>query len=249
MKSIILAAGIGKRLRPTTNHTPKCLMEFNGKTLIDNYFNSFHECGIKEVVLVVGYLSETLEKKLGDRYMDIDVKYIHNRDYAFSDSAYSLLLAKDEISEESFILTDSDVLFDRRILYRLVNSRYENCLVVDPLFEETGEEVKVIGEGGVVKQIGKRISDNAKLAGEALGLYKFSEKVGNIILDGTEKYLNTYGRASGYEDALNSVLSLFKMHYITTQRLSWIDIDSFEDLQKANALADRLLAQSERLVA
>lgn len=249
MKSIILAAGIGKRLRPITNHTPKCLIEFNGKALIDNYFNSFRECGIKEAVLVVGYLSETLEKKLGDKYLDIDVKYIHNRDYAFSNSAYSLWLAKDEISEESFILTDSDILFDRRILQRLVNSRNENCLVVDPVFEETGEEVKVIGEVSTVRHLGKRITDRSKLIGESLGLYRFSEKVTSLLFEGIEKYINIHGRTAEYEDALNSVLSLFKMHYITTQGLPWIDIDSPEDLQKANKLAIRLLASGERLVA
>lgn len=248
MKSIILAAGIGKRLRPITNHTPKCLIEFNGKALIDNYFNSFHECGIKEVVLVVGYLSETLEKKLGDRYLDIDVKYIHNKDYAFSNSAYSLWLAKDEISEKSFILADSDILFDRRILRRLVNSRYENCLVVDSVFEETGEEVKVVGEVSIVKQMGKKIADRSKLIGESLGLYKFSKKVTSLLLGGTEKYLNIHGRTAEYEDALNSILALFEMHYITTQGLPWIDIDSAEDLQKANRLAIRLLAQGERPV-
>lgn len=249
MKSLILAAGIGKRLRPISHHTPKCLIEFNGKALIDNYFDSFHECGISEVVIVVGYLSESLEKKLGDRYMNIDVKYIHNRDYASSNSAYSLWLARDEISGGSFVLADSDILFDKRIVQRLMNSHYENCLVADSAFEETGEEVKVIGEVNIVKQMGKRILDRSKLVGESLGLYKFSKKVTGMLFDGTEEYLNVHGRTAEYEDALNSLLSLFKMHYITTRGLPWTDIDSPEDLQKARTLAASFLAQGERLVA
>lgn len=249
MKATILAAGMGKRLRPITDHTPKCLIEFNGKSLIDNYFNSFYECGIREAVLVVGYLSETIERKLGDRHLGIRVKYVHNKDYAFSNSAYSLWLAKDEISEGSFILTDSDILFDGRILQRLLNSKYENCLVVDPVFEKTGEEVKVVGEANIVKHLGKGIPDRSKVVGESLGLYRFSEKVTGLLFEGIEKYLNIHGRTAEYEDALDSVLSYFKMHYVMTRGLQWIDIDSPEDLQKANKLATSLMTSGERLVA
>lgn len=249
MKSIILAAGMGTRLRPLTSHTPKCLIGFEGKTLIDNYFNAFRECGIEEAVIIVGYLSEMIEKKLGNKYRGVKVRFIRNEDFAFSSSAFSLWLAKDEISENAFILADSDILFDRRILQNLVNSHYENCLVVDPFSVDTGEEVKVTGKMGGVKHLGKRISNDSKVVGESLGLYKFSEKVGNSLLEGTEKYLAIHGKTAEYEDALDGVLSRFKMHYITTRNLQWVDIDSPEDLQKANTLAANLLRPDERLIA
>jgi len=204
--------------------------------LIDRYFNSFSKCGINEVVLVVGYLAETLKKKLGDKYMGINVKYVYNTDYAVSGSAYSFWLARDEFLKKSFILADSDILFHERILQRLVNSHYENCLVVDTFFADTGEEVKVIAEDGVVKHIGKRVVDYSSCVGEAVGLYKFSGKVDRLLGDGLEEYIGIHGMTSEYEDALNGLLPFFKMHYTATQGLPWIEIDFPEDLEKAHSV-------------
>lgn len=236
MKAIILAAGIGKRLRPITSSMPKCLIQFDGKTLIDNHFDSLGECGIRKAVLVVGYMAETLKRKLGDKYRCISIKYVHNRNYESSDSAYSLWLAKDEISKEPFIVADSDILFHKRIFEKLVNCPFENCLIADPFFADTGEEVKVAAEGGIVRQIGKRSVDHSKLVGEAIGLYKFSGNASSVLVDGLEKYMSVNGITSEYEDALNSILSLLKMHYVTTEGLPWIDIDFPEDLKKAELL-------------
>lgn len=233
MKSIVLAAGIGKRMLPITNCMPKFMIQFNGKSLFDLYFNAFNECGINEAVLVVGHLAETIREKLGDQYMGVDVKYVSNRDYAVSGSAYSLWLARDEFSKEPFVLADSDILFHKHILTMLVNSPYENCLVVDPVFTDTGEEVKVVAEDGVVKQIGKKVVNHFKCVGEAVGLYKFSRRASNILRDGLEEYISIHGLTSEHEDALNSLLHLFEMRYVTTQGLPWIEMDFLEDLERA----------------
>jgi len=236
MKAIILAAGVGRRLRPVTDHTPKCLVQLNREPLINNYFRAFNKSAISNAILVVGYMAETLKKKIGHKYMGIHVNYVYNPHYASSNSAYSLWLAKNEILESAFILADGDILFDTAILEKLVNSSYQNCLVVDSRFVDTGEEVKVVGEGGIVKRLGKLIDDRYQVVGEAVGLYKFSKNVSNLIVPGLEKHINDKGRDCEFEDALNDLLSTLRMHYITTTGLPWMDIDFPEDLKKAKLL-------------
>jgi choline kinase len=247
MKCIILAAGVGRRLRPITNHTPKCLIQINGEPLIDSYFRAFEKTGVNDVVLVVGHMAETLKRKIGRKYMSLDVSYVHNPDYASSNSAYSLWLAKDEILDAPFVLADGDILFDEAILERLVNSSYENCLVADRVFVDTGEEVKVAEEGGIVKQLGKQIVNHYQVVGESVGLYKFSINVSHLLVQGLDKYINDNGRNSEYEDALNSFLPAFEMHYITTGGLQWIDIDFPGDLKKAKLLLRKLTDNKRHL--
>lgn len=240
MKCIVLAAGIGRRLRPITNYTPKCLIRLNREPLIDSYFRAFGKTGVNDIVLVVGHMAETLKKKIGRKYMNLDVDYVYNPDYASSNSAYSLWLAKDEILHTPFILADGDILFDAAILENLVNSSYENCLVVDRVFVDTGEEVKVTGEGGIVQHLGKQAVNRYPVVGESVGLYKFSKKVSHMLVQGLEKCVKDNGRNSEYEEVLNSLLPTFDMHYITTNGLQWIDIDFPQDLEKAKLLLGRL---------
>lgn len=247
MKCIILAAGVGKRLRPITNRTPKCLIQLNREPLIASYFRAFRKTSIDNVVLVLGYMADAIEKRLGRKYMSIGVDYIHNLDYASSNSAYSLWLAREEMSDESFVLADGDVLFDPKILENLVNSSYGNCLVADSVFVDTGEEVKVVGKGGIVKQLGKPAVNRNRVVGESVGLYKFSRNVSHLLVRGLGKYINDNGRNSEYEDALNSLLSTFEMHYFTTAGLPWIDIDFPEDLEKAKLLLRRLTNNKRRI--
>lgn len=233
MKSIILAAGVGKRMLPITNNTPKFMVQIGEKPLFDNYFNAFKKCGINKVVLVVGHLAENIREKLGNCYMGVDVTYVYNKDYMESGSAYSLWLARDEFLNKPFVLADSDILFHKRILIMLVNATYENCVVVDPVFADTGEEVKVVAEDDVVRQIGKNVVNHSKCVGEAVGLYKFSRRASSMLGNGLEEYMSIHGLTVEYEDVLNTLLHLFEIRYVTTQGLPWIEMDFLEDLEKA----------------
>lgn len=236
MHAIILVAGMGKRLRPLTLSIPKSMIKIGNKPLLEYYFQAFRECGINEATLVIGHLGRMIKEKFRDTYEGIKIKYIYNDKYQLYGSAFSLWLARKAFFKESFLVMDGDVLFHKNILKKLIDSKYENCLVVDSEFIDTGEEVKVIAEGQVVKALGKKVSvygDNLRCVGEAVGFYKFSKKVSKKIAEGLKRFMNVYGYTSDYEDVLNYLLSPLTIYYTTTCGLPWIEIDFLSDLKKA----------------
>ena len=77
MKAIILAAGQGTRLRPLTDDKPKCMVEFQGKPIIDHIIENFILCGIDDIVVVNGYKGNILEQHLENQ----NIKFIQNEKY------------------------------------------------------------------------------------------------------------------------------------------------------------------------
>ena len=112
MKAVILAAGIASRLRPLTNHTPKCLLEIGGKSLLERAIQGLLTNNIREIVLVTGYLQEQIVSFVQKKFPEVDVKFIYNKKYATTNNIYSLWLVKNSIQGEDIVLLDSDILFD-----------------------------------------------------------------------------------------------------------------------------------------
>ena len=145
MKAVILAAGIASRLRPLTNHTPKCLLEIGGKSLLERAIQGLLTNNIREIVLVTGYLQEQIVSFVQKKFPEVDVKFIYNEKYATTNNIYSLWLVKNSIQGENIILLDSDILFDPGLVTAVINSPYPDTLALNshPLCEE---EMKVIAD-------------------------------------------------------------------------------------------------------
>ena len=108
MKSVILAAGMGKRLNPTIGNIPKGLIKIGKKTLLERSLEILFKNRIKEVIIVIGYLGSMIKDKLGNSYSGVKIKYIWNKEYTNSGSMYSLSKAKD-IIDDDVILLESDL--------------------------------------------------------------------------------------------------------------------------------------------
>lgn len=110
MKAIILAAGMGTRLRPLTNDTPKGLVKVNGTPMIEREIENLKQIGIDEIIVVTGYLKDKfnyLKEKYG-------VKLIHNDKYDIYNNLYTMYLVRDYL-EDAYIL-ESDIYMNRNIL-------------------------------------------------------------------------------------------------------------------------------------
>lgn len=138
MKAVILAAGIASRLRPLTNHTPKCLLEIGGKSLLERAIQGLLTNNIREIVLVTGYLQEQIVSFVQKKFPEVDVKFIYNKKYATTNNIYSLWLVKNSIQGEDIVLLDSDILFDPGLVTAVINSPYPDTLALNshPLCEE-----------------------------------------------------------------------------------------------------------------
>ena len=128
MKTIILAAGIGQRLENCSKNRPKCLLEFNGKSLLQRHIEILHHYGLDDIVIVTGFESDMIKSVLSD-IGAIRVGISFNPNFT-KGSILSLLTGLNTLTpEQNFILMDADVLFDHNIIDRLVNSGKENIFL------------------------------------------------------------------------------------------------------------------------
>ena len=172
MQAIILAAGLSKRLRPLTDSKPKCLLEIGGRCLLEMTIENITKYGISDFVIVTGYRENMIRDFINGKYPELNVTFLNNTDYENNNNSYSLWMTKDYIYNDCLLL-DSDILFDHRIIGRLIYSGYENCLAVK-IHKLGEEEVKVMAdENNKILKIGKDLNPETSL-GESIGIEKIS---------------------------------------------------------------------------
>ena len=128
-KAIILAAGIGDRLRPFTNSNPKCLSPVAGVPILENTLTRLSEVGTKHVVIVIGHFGELIRARFCDSFADMALTYVTSEDYATTNNIYSLWLARSHLTEDVLLL-EADVFFEHAVLDRLLSSGPGNLTVV-----------------------------------------------------------------------------------------------------------------------
>ena len=141
MKAIILAAGLGTRLRPMTENTPKALVQVNQKPLIEYQIEFLKEKGINDIIIIVGYLKEQFDY-LKEKY---GVRLVFNDKYADYNNFYSLYLVKEELAN-SYVIDADNYLFKNMFRNDLTHSTYfsvyrEDC--TNEWFLVYGDDYKV----------------------------------------------------------------------------------------------------------
>ncbi len=120
-KAVILAAGIGDRLRPFTDTHPKCLVTVVGVPILENTLLRLSEVGTTEVVLVVGHFGDMIKSRFGDEFEGMSITYVVSEDFRTTNNIYSLWLARSHLTEDVLLL-EADVFFERAVLDRLISS-------------------------------------------------------------------------------------------------------------------------------
>jgi choline kinase len=184
MQAIILAAGLANRLRPLTDTTPKCLLTIGGKTLLEMTINNILKNGINEFIIVTGYRESMIKDFIGQKYSELSIRYLTNSDYENNNNSYSLWMTKEYVTGDSLLL-DSDILFDYRIISKLLKSPHTDSLAVNTNHKLGEEEIKVIiDSANKIQHIGKHL-DPAECFGESIGIERFSlplfKKLGSVL--------------------------------------------------------------------
>jgi L-glutamine-phosphate cytidylyltransferase len=172
-KAIILAAGPGSRLLPHTAHSPKCLTPIGGQPILRYQLAALRRCGVTDIVVVVGYLSDRIRD-----YVDSSVTLVENRDYASTNSSYSLWLARNHM-RHGFIHLNSDLLFEPELLRALLASPDENAVIVDRRVRADSDMMKAQMDGTRILRMGKQLTTDA--AAEVVGPAKFGASGAELI--------------------------------------------------------------------
>lgn len=255
MQAIILAAGMGKRLGKYTQDGTKCMVQVNGRSLIERALEALEGVGIKRVVLVVGYRAERLRSFLEGKFPGLDIVYVVNEIYATTNNIYSLWLAREYLAADDTLLLESDLIFQRRILEKLLADEEPNLAVVSK-FEAwmDGTVTMVDDERNIVSVIDKaafkwkRVEEYYK----TVNIYKFSRKFSQAYyLPFLEAYLAAFGHNQYYEQVLKVLAMLedvqFKALPVSAKR--WYEIDDPNDLAVAETMFAEHEAKLERMQA
>jgi choline kinase len=247
MQSIILAAGLAKRLRPLTDEMPKCLLKIGEKNILHRMVENIVQNGINDFIFVTGYREEMIKSYIEQNFPGINKAYVSNPDYENNNNSFSLWLTKDLVKDDLFLF-DSDILFDSKIIGKMLDSKHSNCLAVNKKASPDAEMVKVeLAENDRVIEISKEV-DLKKTAGESIGIAKFSSYfmrelffiLNRKIVE--ERNVNEFYEASFQElidrddnsgsagEGRNSIYA------VDVSEFNCIEIDTIEDFKNAQRL-------------
>ena len=231
MKAVILAAGVGSRLRPLTDIVPKCMVSVNDITIIDNQISNLLGNNVDDIIVVGGYKSDVLEAFLMQKYPFI--KFICNDDYATTNNMYSLYLAMDYLKSEEFLLLNGDVYFDKEIIDGLLKIN-EDAIACDRshFFEES---MKVTLKDGIINHIDKKITKEDAYS-VSIDIYKITKKTSVLLFEIISDFVEVKRDINSWtEVALDKIFdkTQFKPYVIDNH---WFEIDNHEDLAKAEII-------------
>jgi|SRR3989344_2128930 len=245
MKAIILAAGMGTRLNKYTKELPKCMLEFDGKTLIEHQVEILKSCGIKDIIIVKGYMPEKIQIP--------GVKYYINENYANTNMVETLFSAKKELND-SILVCYADILYEKRIIEKILSSNVDIGVTVDNDYlkywkariEKPEEDIEslVIDDKGKIIELGDPNCNINKAKVRYVGLIKFSKKGVEILkkvyyknkrlyFNRNEPWLMSKSFKKAYMTCmLQSIINEgYEVNPIIISR-GWLEFDTNEDYEK-----------------
>jgi choline kinase len=236
MRAILLAAGRASRLRPLTDHTPKCLLPVGGRTLLSRAIASLAEHGLRRITIVDGFEGGQIRAAVRAEFPTAWFTFVRNDDWATTNNAASLLLARYD-GDEPMLLLDSDIVFEPAVLTRLLEAVAPNRLALRTRGHIGEEEIKVtLAVDGRVSDIGKEIAPSAA-AGESVGLEVFSGGFAARLFATLERRVAREGRVNEWYEAafLARIRAGEAIYPVDLGDLACMEIDTMEDLARARA--------------
>lgn len=242
MQAIILAAGMGKRLKELTQNNTKCMVKVNGVTLIDRMLHQIEKQNVSRIVIVVGYEGQKLIDYISTLGIKTPIEYVNNPIYDKTNNIYSLSLAKDWLCKEDTLLFESDLIFEDRVLEALISDPRDTLALVDK-YESwmDGTCVKLSSDDSIDAFVpGKKFKfrENKEYY-KTVNIYKFSKQFSETYyVPFLDAYQSALGENEYYEQVLR-VITMLDTPVIKAKRLNgqkWYEIDDIQDLDIAESI-------------
>jgi histidinol-phosphate/aromatic aminotransferase/cobyric acid decarboxylase-like protein/choline kinase len=247
MQAIILAAGMGKRLKELTSNATKCMVEVNGEMMIHKTLMHLEKLNLNKIVLVVGYEGQQLMDYVNSLGLKTPVEYVVNDVYDKTNNIYSLYLAKEYLLQDDTLLLESDLVYEEAVIRKLVDTPYPSLVLVDK-FESwmDGTCITVDEDDNITSFVSKREFDFTKTDEyyKTVNLYKFSKNFSEkYYVPFLEAYCNAMGLNEYYEQVLKVITFLgdLEIKAVKLNGEKWYEIDDVQDLD----IAESLLAGKE----
>jgi choline kinase len=239
MKAIILSAGQGSRLGHLVDDRPKCLIDFNGRSLLDRQLDTLEANGVHEAVVVTGFHDELVQAAIAKRSGGPRVRTVFNPFYKVADNTGSLYMARDELAGDCLVW-NGDTLVSNALMAKVVgNDRSGICVTIDRKQSYDEDDMKVVEEGGRLKAIGKRL-DLASVNAESIGLLAFRAGGAEQFRDAIEHAMRTpEGTTIWYLRVINHIAQSGDVWTLDINGEEWGEVDFPEDVDNAQTLTAR----------
>lgn len=242
MQGIILAAGMGKRLKNITKDKTKCMVEVNGISLIERMLKILDRNGLSRIIIVTGYQGEILKNYITSLTIHTPIVFVENPIYDKTNNIYSLSLTSSFLEEEDTLLLESDLIFDESVVDLILNDPRKNLALVDRFESWMDGTCMILDENDcIVDMVAKKNLHfvNAGQYYKTVNIYKFSRHFSKYTY---VPFLKAYAMAMGNNEYYESVIRLIAMldtKELQAKRLDgqrWYEIDDIQDLDIAESL-------------
>ena len=249
MKAIILSAGQGSRLGHLVDDRPKCLIDFNGRSLLDRQLDTLEATGVREAVVVTGFHDELVGQAIAARSGGPSVRTIFNPFYKVADNTGSLFMAREELHGDCLVW-NGDTLVSPALMAKVVgNDRRGICVTIDRKDSYDEDDMKVIAAAdGRLRAIGKRIA--AGVNAESIGLLAFRAGGAEKFRDAIERAMRTKeGTTIWYLRVIHHLAQNDDVWTLDIQGEEWGEVDFPPDVEAARELTARWDAEAKAAAA
>lgn len=241
MKAIILSAGQGRRLLPLTAETPKCLIPFSGRSLLEWQVRALNAAGVAEVVVVTGFEADKVAAALdGIDLPGTTLRTTHNPFFELADNLASCWIARHEMTD-AFLILNGDTLIEPAIAKRVLENPATSPITVtiDVKHDYDTDDMKVRAEGDRLLAIGKTLPLDM-VTGESIGFLRFTKEGGRSFVGEIERLLrNEDGLKRWYLSAIDGIARYHgDVGVRSIQGLEWGELDFPADLDHGVAMTD-----------
>lgn len=237
--AIILAAGIGTRLKPLTDHSPKCLTEVNGRSILINTLKNLSTLGIRSCTIVTGYLGEKIKSAANDCNSGVEVRCVRSDVYKKTGDMYSLWLARD-VLENGAVILEGDIFFKLHILKEALETMGDRSFYLAGRYYGQPDEViiKTNGEKKVlsieVLRVGSvPLSEHTFMSS---GILVVQPDYGTAFSWWLSQWVEKNRVIVLFDDVLGDHASDLPLWVYEISSQDWVEIDTIDDLSRAEAI-------------
>jgi L-glutamine-phosphate cytidylyltransferase len=233
-RAVILAAGMGRRLKSVVDDRPKGLIDLGGETLVGRSIRLLRDHGIRHITIVAGHRAENYRAFAGQH---ADVHVVENRDYATTGSMASLAIALEQGAGDDILVLESDIVYERRALEVILASNEADATLVSGT-TSAGDEVWVSAPGGALHAMSKTRSDLPSVIGEFVGISRLSAAGAAAMRSAFQTFVARlgHGRMDYETGALVDVARVRRIAVLLIPDLCWGEID--DEHQHARVVRD-----------
>ena len=224
-----MAAGLGTRFGQMTEKMPKGFVPFRGEPMVVHSIRTLIDCGINRIIIGTGYLKEAYEE-LKAEYPQIECVYSPR--YAETNSMFTLWNCRESIGEDSFILLESDLVFEKLAITSLLECPFDSAMLITPVTKFQDQYYVQMNEKCELINCSVN-KDEITPSGELVGIHKISNSFYKILCSEYEKIVEEKPKL-GYEFQLLDVSQrISPMNVLKVDKLQWYEIDDTQDLAYA----------------